>query len=300
LHSLIPRTSHGRGVAAAFIGVLIISFDALLVRLAGASAWDIVFWRGLLIFVSLALYQSLRGEPRRRNASRGERIAFWLVIFIFGVDVALFVQSVANTRAANTVVILTAAPFFAAVFSWAFLRERVPLRTWCAIAFAAAGVILVFSAGARLGTAVGDLYALMLACFTGAALTLLRRYPGIRRVPTVCGSGLVAALLALPFSDPLSLELPSYVVLGVMGLVQMPLAMVLLATATRYLPSPEVSLFLLVETVLGPIWVWAAVGEEPPELTVYGGIAILAAVMLNSWLGLRAGRATPVSVQPTR
>lgn len=285
-------TDHGRGVAAAFVGVLALSFDAVLVRLAYASEWDVGFWRGLLTCLSLLAWQALRGEPIwPRSATRGQAVATVAVVLLLGIDLVLFVLSVANTKAANTVVILTSAPFFAAIFSMIFLRERVPPRTWAAIAFAAAGVVLVFSGGARVGTSIGDLYALILACFTGGALTILRRFPMIRRVPVICGAGLVAALLCLPLADPLALGAQSYLVLGIMGLVQMPLAMVLMTTATRYLPAPEVSLFLLVETVLGPVWVWLAVGEEPPAPTLYGGVAILAAILLNSWLGMRAMRA---------
>src|SRR5699024_5390972 len=93
--------------------------------------------------------------------------------------------------------------------------------------------------------------------------------------------------------QPLSLELSSYAALGVMGLVQMPAAMVLFATATRYLPSAEVALFILIESVLGPIWVWLVVGEVPPPLTFVGGAVILLTVAIHAVLGLRESHRRP-------
>lgn len=210
-----------------------------------------------------------------------------VVMILFGIDTALFVFSVSNTTVANTVVILSSSPFFAALFSMVFLHERVRPATWLAITVAASGVVVVFAGGARIGSSLGDALALLLAVLMGAVLTVLRRFPDIGRVPVVCGSGAVAGLIAWPFAAPLSLGPQSWAALGVMGLLQMPLAMVLISTATRYLPSPEVSLFLLIETVLGPVWVWLAIGEQPPSLTVYGGAAVLAAVAGHSWHSLR-------------
>ncbi|MQM36755.1 hypothetical protein KBTX_00744 [wastewater metagenome] len=116
---------------------------------------------------------------------------------------------------------------------------------------------------------------------------MLRRCPAVPRIPLTCGSGVVAGLIAWPFADPLTLSASSYGWLAVMGLAQMPLASVLLMTSTRYLPSPEVSLFLLIETVLAPVWVWGAVGEEPPALTLAGAVLVLGAIAVHSWLSLR-------------
>jgi drug/metabolite transporter (DMT)-like permease len=72
-----------------------------------------------------------------------------------------------------------------------------------------------------------------------------------------------------------------------MGLVQMPAALILIAQSTKYLPSPEVSLFLLIETILAPIWVWLFIGEIIPESTFLGGGIILMTIVWHSWAGMR-------------
>ncbi|MBS3785726.1 MAG: EamA family transporter, partial [Gammaproteobacteria bacterium] len=134
-------------------------------------------------------------------------------------------------------------------------------------------------------------YALLLAICLGAHLTILRRFPAVPRLPLICLSGAVAGLMAIPFASPFDLSLQSYAVVGIMGIVQMPLAMLMIAAATRYISSPEVSLCLLVETVLGPIWVWWLLSEAVPELTFIGGGVILLTVAIHGWLGLRESRA---------
>ena len=284
-----PYASHRRGMAVAAAGVFVLSFDALLVRLAAADAWDVVFWRAWLICLSLAVVQLLRRRPWL-PPGRGPRLVGLAAAVLLGIDMALFVLSVSHTRVANTVVILAASPLFAGIFTWLFLGERVRPRTWAAIAVATGGIAAVFGGSMGLGLWRGDLLALLLALFMGAVLTLLRAQPALERIPLVCLSGLVGGLLAWPLADPLSLGAPSYAVLALMGLVQMPLALVLIATATRYLPAPEVSLFMLIESVLGPLWVWAMLGEDPPRATFYGGAAVLGAVAVHSWLALGEAR----------
>ncbi len=278
---------HARGLLIALGGVLLVSFDALLVRLAVAPHWDIIFWRGLLIGATLAGWMLVSGQRLSLPARARDRLLLGMTVFMLSLNTILFVLSVAHTAAANTVVILAAAPFFAALFSWLFLREMMPLRTWVAIVVAVSGVAVVFGGGVGGGGASGDLYALILALCVGAQFTILRCYPLVPRLPLIALSGGVAALIAVPFATPFELSLQTYAVVAVMGVAQMPLAMVLLAVATRYLPSPEVSLCLLIETVLAPVWVWWALGEAVPALTLAGGVLILSTVAVHAWLALR-------------
>ena len=293
--ALTGSSSHGRGLLIALGAVLLISFDALMVRLADAPHWDVVFWRGWLIFLSLGVWMILSGQRLRLPTQRRGR---WLIaasVVLLSGNTTLFVLSVTYTAVANTVVILAASPFFAALFSRIFLHEAVPLRTWAAIAMSVIGVLVVFGGGLQGGSSLGDGLALLLAMTVGAQLTILRRFPAVPRLPLVCLSGAIAGAMAIPFADPFNLSMSSYWVIGIMGILQMPLATVLLTVATRYLPSPEVSLCLLIETILGPVWVWWILGEAVPSLTLVGGALILITVAVHASLALRAERyARPV------
>jgi len=290
---LSGAAAHGRGLVIALGAVLLISFDALMVRLADAPHWDVVFWRGWLIFASLGAWMLVSGHRLKLPAGRRER---WLIaasVVLLSGNTTLFVLSVTYTAVANTVVILAASPFFAALFSRIFLHESVPLRTWVAIALAVLGVLVVFGGGLQGGSVLGDSLALLLAMTVGAQLTILRRFPAVPRLPLVALSGAIAGAMAIPFAAPFSLSPSSYAVIGIMGVLQMPLATVMLTVATRYLPSPEVSLCLLIETILGPIWVWWLLGEAVPSLTLAGGALILTTVAVHASLALRAERRPP-------
>jgi len=283
-------TNHRLGIQLAAIGVLVLSFDALLIRLANADPWDVAFWRGLLTALSMSAFVLISGRHRDFRVLRRYWKALLLIATIYGVNATLFVLSIAHTSVANTVVILSSSAFFAAFFSWLFLRERVRLRTWMAMVVSVAGVITVSAGSFGLDSWLGDFLALLLALSMGLVLTLMRLYPQLPRMPMVALSGLVVMLLAIPFSDPLELNRGSYLWLAIMGLVQIPLASVMIMSATRYLSSPEVSLFLVIETVFGPFWVWLILSEKVPPMTLVGGTAILGAIMVHSWLSLRSGR----------
>ncbi|KAB7619645.1 DMT family transporter [Alkalilimnicola sp. S0819] len=270
-------------------GVLVLSFDALLVRLADAPALTVIFWRGLCIALSLGLWFTVKAGLRgwRRQARGGRGVI--LVALFFAVDTVLFVTAITHTAVANTVVILSASPLFAAMFSALFLHERLALRTWLAAALIFVGVLVVFAGSLGSGGLWGDLAALTAACTLAATFTLLRYYPQLERVPVVAASGLVSMTLVLPFAQPFGLPPESYGWLALMGLLQMPLAMVLLAVGPRYLPAPEVSLLMLLETLLGPLWVWWALGEQPPGNTVLGGLLIVGTLLAYFLAGRRFG-----------
>jgi drug/metabolite transporter (DMT)-like permease len=285
-----PPPSRGTGISLAASGVLVLSFDALLIRLAAASEWDVVFWRGWLILLSISIVMVLTRQRLRMPKTGLALLSAGLISLMYGLNSTLFVYSISHTSTANTVVMLASSPLFAALFSWLFLRERIALRTVIAITMAIAGVAWIFIGALGAPSWRGDLAAVVLAISMGASLTLLRRFPELPRLPLVALSGAVAGMIALPFAQPLSLAVESYTWLAIMGLLQIPLATWLIMTAPRHLPSAEVSLFLLIEAVLGPFWVWLVVGEHVPENTMVGGSIIVAAITMNSWFALREAR----------
>jgi drug/metabolite transporter (DMT)-like permease len=275
------------GLLIVSAGVTAISFDALLIRLACTTAWNVIFWRGLFTFLSLALVLGWsKGKDSFASFVHAPKIA-WTSAFLFGTGGIFFVTSVMFTSVANTVVIISSAPLFAALFTRLFRVEVIPWRTWMAIILALCGVILVFAGSLGQGALLGDFIALLTACNAGGNLTLLRRSPDLNRMALVSVGGIVMAVCVWPWAEPFQISGHSFFYLAVMGLVQMPLALYLIAQSTRYLPSPEVSLFIIVETILSPIWVWFVLGEVPPFMTFIGGSLIVLTLVLHSWMGMR-------------
>jgi drug/metabolite transporter (DMT)-like permease len=280
----MPLSAYQRGLLIVTLGVVFLSFDGLLIRLADTDGWTIVFWRGSLMFCVLGLLCCVGNRLATLRVNPLPSLASALLL---GLISALFVLAVMRANVANVVVILSSAPLFAALFSRVFLHEKVALRTLVAIAVCMLGMGLVFTGEGAQGMLVGNLYALAAAAAIGGNLTLLRRYSAIDPIVVIAGGGLLSAAIALPMASPLALDAQRYGVLAVMGLVQMPLATVLINSATRYLPSTEVALFYLVETALGTLWVWWMLVETPTASTLLGGAVVITVLVLHAWIGLR-------------
>ncbi|KEA61974.1 Membrane protein [Marinobacterium lacunae] len=296
---MTASTSRQHGIILATVGVLVLSFDALLIRLAHADGADVGVWRGTLVMLSAGFICFLRRRSIRWPDSRRLWLGAFAASLLYGVSSVLFVLSISHTQVANTVVILASSPLFAAAIPWILFRESTSKRTLISILVAIAGVLCVFYSSLGQAGQLGDLLALLLAFVMASALTLLRRMPELPRLPLVAGSGLVTALMCLPVSTPFALEPSSYGWLALMGLLQMPLASLLIFSATRHLPSAEVSLFLLIETVLGPVWVWWILGESLPGPTLLGGALIVGAITINAVLSLRQQRGVQKAASPT-
>ena len=281
------REEYRTGAVLATAGVMVVSFDALLVRLCATDGWSVSFWRGL--FMAAAIGVALLAQARRRAPLSLLKSFRPLVIagLLMACSSISLVLAFTLTATANAVVILSASPLFSALFSWVWLRERCPPRTLIAIAVTMTGVLVVVSGSLGGGHVLGDGLALLATAIIGAHLTVLRRYPEVNRQAAVGLGGILMAVLAFPFADPLGLSWQSYMFLLVMGLLQMPLAMVLLTAGTRFLTAAEVSLFILGETFLAPIWVWFVFAESPSGATFVGGAIIVLTLAINSWLGLR-------------
>ncbi len=283
--SLSTESVSLKGIFTIVSGVTLISFDALLVKLAAVDGWNVSFWRGL--FMALALLVLSRfTTPCQIRSSSNPVLGVWLAAIMMASSSLCLVLAFTLTQAANAVVILSASPLFAALISRIVLGEKCSRRTWLAILICIVGVYQVMSGSLGGGNLLGDGLAVLSTLFIGAYFTVFRRYPEISRSAAIMRGGMILCLATFPFATPLSLPYSSYGWLILAGLVQMPVALLLITSATRFLPAAEVSLFLLLETCLAPIWVWLALGEKPPSTTFSGGILIVITLSLHTLIGI--------------
>jgi drug/metabolite transporter (DMT)-like permease len=281
---------HARGLALAVTGILILTPDSLLIRLITVDHWSLLFWRGLMTFVTLTLWQFY--NHRRGTLARFQAIgvAGLMVALLIALNTSLFVISIRHTAVANTLVLLSAAPLFAAVFSSLFLREHAPLRTWIATVIGIACIALIMAESRAAANLIGDGAALAMTITMAAILTLLRSMRSDNAVPIVALSGLLLALAMLFPSQPFSLSDRDWFYMSLLGLVVIPVSFALALTAPRYLPAPEVGLIFLLETILGPFLVWLVLGEEPPVATLIGGVVLIITLAGHAVLSLRKSR----------
>lgn len=270
--------------------------DATFIRLSDAGDLQTVFWRSLFIGISLVLVTVARHGTGTVCAYRSMGRPGTLVSLLWGLQLLLFVYAVNHTAVANALVILATAPFCAALFTRLLIGEAIHARTWLAMAAAIGGVVLTFASALRLGGMDGNLAALGVAVAMGLNFTVIRRAGRVDMVPAVSLAGFVAAAVALPVAWPVGITARDAVVIGVMGLVLVPAAFTLLTLGSRYVPSPEVTLLMTIETVFGPILAWTVVDEAPPPLALVGGAIVVATLVLHSRAALRQ----PTERKPSR
>jgi drug/metabolite transporter (DMT)-like permease len=214
-----------------------------------------------------------------------------------GATFFFFILSVTQTTVVNTLVLMSTGPFFAALAGRIFLGEHVPARTWIAIAVALAGVLLMFADSLGSGEFAGNLLALGVPVAFAANVVLLRKHrANVDLVPSVLIAGLFAIVVAAPLAWPFTPTVRDLVVLGVMGMAQVGAGCVLMTVASRYLTAGEIGLLGLLETILGPIWVWLGVGERPAPLALAGGGIVLGALVANAVAGRRSRAAVGATV----
>jgi drug/metabolite transporter (DMT)-like permease len=282
-------STHAYGLLITVLGVLILCPDTLLIRLVqaeGGSQWTIAFWRGVLTCAGLVVFYRLaEGPGSLRSLVRPDK---WVILaaLTMGGQALAFILSVTNTSVANTLVIVATGPLFTALFAWAFLNERPPLRTWVTIAAAFSGMLIIFYHDLGSESLVGDLLALVTAAGLGISFVIVRHRKEVNMMPAMAIGKLLSALAVLPLAAPFALSAAGMGLMALLGLIVLPLAFGLLTLGPRYIPAPEVSLLMLMETVLGPLIVWAAIGEAASTSTIIGGSIVLAALAVNAALGM--------------
>lgn len=273
------------------------STGGLLVRqLSLTNAWEIVFWRSLFMsaFVAVVLVvMHGRNMPARVRAVGMPGLvagAFLAGTFFF------FIGSLTRTTVANTFVLMSVSPFLAAIAARLVLREPVPGRTWGAIAIALAGILVMFGGTADAGQLAGNLLALGVSVCFAAQLTVLRKFHAtVDMLPMVMIAGLYSIALALALMGPATATGHDLAVLAIMGCMQLGAGCLLATAASRTLSATELGLLALLEPILGPIWVWALMGEHPGVYALWGGALVLSAVVANQLLSAWRGRAGDVA-----
>lgn len=284
---MVNQKLKGMLLAASGIGVL--SFDALLVRLADTDASIIAFYRGLFMGIMMLCVWLIKGEKDVIPKEKKDIFMILLIAFISGLGTSLFVFSVKYTIAANTVVFLATSSFFGAIFSYFLLKEKLKKETAIAIAFSFFGVVIIFGNSFSIGgNLIGDSLGILLAVSMGLQLTLLRKFKNFSHYFIISASGFILMFLMFFIADhPFDIGLKNLFWLVLMGLMQV-IAMFLIYGATKFISSAEVGIFSTIETTLAPIWLWLFIGEIPPSLTVLGGIFVISAIFINAYPQIKA------------
>ncbi len=275
-----------KGILITVAGVLILSPDGLLTTMLSMNDWALIFWRGVLLAISLmAMTVILHG----RKALAVTKAIGWTGIgvgILFGTGTIFFVLAVRLTTIANALFLLSVAPLFGAVFSRIFLGERIAPRTYLTALIVAGGTALIFGGNLSGQNLWGNLAALAVAAAGGGFFVMLRSRPMPDPAPAFALGGLFAALVGLVLA-PSDLGVPDgdLLPLLILGLFVLPVSFALAGRGPRYLPAPEVNLIMLLEAVFGPIWGVIIIGQIPSGLVLTGGAIVLATLACHFAIG---------------
>ena len=285
--SKISNKNQKKGMLLAFTGIMFITPDSLLIRLANIDSWNLIFYRGFIPFLViliglLIIYKSKLFKKMLDNGLHG--LAF---ILTFAITSIVFVISIENTNVANTLVMVALAPMLSAIISFFFLKENPDQKTWIAIIITTLAVIYIFYDAVDSGDFLGNL--LGLVCETGLAVNavIIRSAKKISLLPSAMIGKLVVALFALLFVDQIKLENNDLFIIPIMCVVCIAIPFVCVTLAPRYITAAEVNLFFLLETIFGPLWVWMVIKEQPSMETIIGGSVIITTIAIHSALVLK-------------
>ncbi len=272
--------TRNKGLILSLIGVIILSPDSLLIRLVDLDDFSLIFYRSALPLITVFLFLLYYYKLTVFNSFLLMGLPGVVYAILYAITHICFVYSIQHTAVANTLVLIAAAPIFAAIFSVFILKEIPNFFTWIIIFIALCGMIII-GWGSYISTGIfGDLMALIVAVGMGFSMVLVRFYKNKDLVPACLLGCIIAALYALPFNINYSLTNSQILFLLLMCLIILPIPFIILTIAPKYTPAHEVALIFLMESVLGTTWVWFVIKEIPPVNTIIGGVILIIAVSI--------------------
>ena len=280
-------TDQQKGSLLAFVAVMFITPDSLFIRLSNIDTWGLVFYRGIIPFFTVFLGMLII-----------YKLNFFKILFLsgyhgiiyvitFSITNITFVISIQNTNVANTLVMIATAPMISAILSGFFLKEQPDKKTWISIIITFLAIIFIFYDSLGVGNFYGDILAFITAIGLAVGAVTIRSAKSKNLVPAAVIGKLFVATFALFFIESFILVEKDLIIVPLMCVLCVAIPFVLVTIAPRFIPAAEVNLFFLLETIIGPIWVWFVIKEQPSIETLIGGIVIIITIAIHSFLKLR-------------
>ncbi|WP_432471515.1 DMT family transporter [Amphritea sp. HPY] len=271
------------GMLYSLVGALLLTPDALILRWVAIDHSEVLLWRGVFFSLGFALIVLLR---HRTKALRAIVSAGWPGLvsgFFFAMNTYFYTQALQQTGAAAAMMIISTAPVFAAVIAWFWLKEQVSLTVGLTIAMTLLGMAIIVSDDTGVNSLTGNLMAIGCALFMALNFNWARRFAPRDITPGLIFGGLIILAFGWLDTDTVIARHEEIGAMFVSAAIAMPIGFVLLQIAPRYISATEVSLFLLLESIIAPVWVWIGLGEEPSEMTFLGSAVVILALLFYSY-----------------
>ncbi len=280
-------TDQQKGSLMAFVAVMFITPDSLFIRLSNVDTWGLVFYRGVIpfftVFFAMLLIYKLDFFKILFNSGYHGLI----YVGTFSLTNITFVVSIQNTNVANTLVMIATAPMLSAILGAIFLKEPPDKKTLISIIITFFAVIYIFFDSLKLGNFYGDILGFITALGLAVGAVTIRSAKTKNLVPAAVIGKLFVAIFALFFIESFVLVDKDLIIIPLMCILCVAIPFVLVTIAPRYIPAAEVNLFFLLETIIGPFWVWLIIKEQPSIETLYGGAIIITTISIHSFMKLK-------------
>ncbi len=280
-------TDQQKGSLLAFVAVMFITPDSLFIRLSNIDTWGLLFYRGAIPFlvILICLFFFYRSKILKVTFAMGLAGLFYAISFSF--TNITFIVSIQNTNVANTLVMIATAPMLSAIIGAIFLKEMPDKKTWTAILITFFAAVYIFYDSIKIGNFLGDFFGFVTALGLAIGANIVRSAKNKDLVPAAVIGKLLVAIFALFFVNDLKLLDNDIFIIPLMCILCVGIPFALVTIAPRFITAAEVNLFFLLETILGPIWVWLVIKEQPSIETIYGGVIIIVTIALHSLIKLK-------------
>ncbi len=280
-------TNQQKGSLLAFVAVIFITPDSLFIRLSNIDTWGLVFYRGIIPFFSVFIVMLFIYRFNFFKILLDSGFHGIIYIGTFSLTNITFVVSIQNTNVANTLVMIATAPMLSAILGALILKEPPDKKTWVSIIVTFLAVIYIFFDSLKLGNFYGDILGFVTAIGLAVGAITIRSAKTKNLVPAAVVGKLLVALFALFFIESFLLIKKDLIIVPLMCILCVAIPFVLVTIAPRFIPAAEVNLFFLLETIIGPIWVWLIIKEQPSLETLQGGLVIIITLAIHSFLKLK-------------
>jgi drug/metabolite transporter (DMT)-like permease len=236
--------------------------------------------RGIFALLGLVAWTAVQERRRTVAAFRGMGVAGVGFAVSVAVSSGSFIAALNHTTVANVLFMQAASPIVAALLARVALGEAIAPLTWVAMAVAMTGVGIMV--GAPGGTLLGIGLPILMMLSFAVGIVLARHRSDISMAPSSALAQFLVFVTFAPFSHPGEVGGRDLGLFVALGIGQIGLGLALLSLGARLIPAAEIALITLLEVVLGPLWVWIFLSEQPSTATLIGGAIVMFAVLLQA------------------
>ena len=270
------------GPLLVFLGAFCLSFGGLLVKsFEGASLWQILFWRQFFFVILVSIFLLITYKKKVFIALYESGMPGFFGGIILGCGFSAYVFAMYNTTVANTNFIIQTQAIFLAIFGYLFLKEKISKLTLTSIILAISGILLMVGSSLSPGQFLGNLVAFIMPSSFAVLIIIVRKYPNVDMVPLQLFAGIVSALIGYFISTKIIISANDLFLAFIAGFFQVGLGFIFITIGAKKTLSAMVGILMMTEAVLGPLWAWIFLGENPQFIALIGGSIIIIAVLIQ-------------------